>query len=102
MQQYDESAKLSCSASDNTTLNITNNFDSLIGAQQINSGEMTISKSDTTEKTILCRLTYENVSRDTTVKKKIKLFSILRLGRVLINLIQYMMEILLMTVCQIR
>lgn len=72
--EYDESAKLSCSASDNTTLNITNNFDSLIGAQQINSGEMTISKSDTTEKTILCRLTYENVSRDTTVKKNKAVF----------------------------
>ena len=72
--EYDESAKLSCSASDNTILNITNNFDSLISAQQINSGEMTISKSDTTEKTILCRLTYENVSRDTTVKKNKAVF----------------------------
>lgn len=72
--EYDESAKLSCSASDNTTLNITNNFDSLISAQQINSGEMTISKSDTTEKTILCRLTYEDVSRDTAVKKNKAVF----------------------------
>lgn len=74
--EYDESVKIACSTSDDSNLKITNNLDNLVKAQSVNSGEMVIEKEDSAEKNILCKLSYENISRESiSLKNKAVFYS---------------------------
>lgn len=73
--EYDENIKITCSTSGNSDIiEVNNRIETLVSAQSVNSGVLSISKDDTSEKTILCRLTYDNVSRDEIAAKNKAVF----------------------------